>query len=163
MTEQSTASRKATQIASEKQIASSKHSTKYVDERSKARRHRSTARRRSKAQSPKQRTASEAKHDVSHAYSVFLAKSFFSYFVPPFRRSRRGRWAPAVGAPIAGTRQPRAQPRIQQNACTRAPAHPRSTRSRVCPKKTGKKNRGAKLGEKKQNTPFFAVLPYLAS
>ena len=91
VTEQSTASRRATQIASEKQIASSKHSTKYVDERSKARRHRSTARRRSKARSPKQSTTSEAKHDVSHAYcELLVAKSFFPTLCPP------------LGGPVGG-------------------------------------------------------------
>ena len=72
---QSTASRKANQIASEKQIASSKQSTKYVDERSKARRHRSTARRRSKALD--RDLVSISTKQYRHLHIVTPARAFF--------------------------------------------------------------------------------------
>ena len=97
-------SRKANQIASEKQIASSKQSTKYVDERSKARRHRSNAPR-----LPEQSTTSSHHDYQSNArrLSCLLQAScerLFSCFVPPFRRSRRRRGAPATG--LQCVRQP---------------------------------------------------------
>ena len=58
---------------------------------------------------PKQSTKSEAKHGVrgkARRLSCLLQarEKLFPYFVPPFRRSRRRRWAPAMG--LQCVRQP---------------------------------------------------------
>ena len=87
---QSTASRKANQIASEKQIASSKQSTKYVDGRTKneaARHHRSTTAKQSTySTTPKPSTTSSKPSTTSSKPSTTsyaccnLRKAFFLAF-----------------------------------------------------------------------------------
>ena len=71
-------------------VFEAQHEVRRRAKQSKARRHRSTARRRSKAQSPKQSTTSEAKHDVSAYCQLLVAKSFFPTLCPP------------LGGPVGG-------------------------------------------------------------